>query len=499
MNGMLFPAGLAELEWTEFSAEGFSEPVCGVIYRDDRAPCCGVPIGGIGTGCLDLGPSGVIGFSTIFNSFAPRPDPRFLPLLGLSVGGDTWILAPERLLRGGMFPACTRPRESFAADDSVGEGWAVEVPPIEGVKCARRIRCWGHYPVADLEYEADAPVSVGLRAWAPFIPGDVAASSIPGAVFEIHLRNVSDASQQGTIAFSFPGPSEEEAGSKRFRAEDADEEEFQGVHVTSAAGVGCFLGVVGEEKSRAGGSLGADSLAWAKIANDLPSRREDDAGASIAVDFDLKPKEAKTVRVLLTWYAPEWKGDKGDRYSPMYTIRYRDSLEVARRLAAEHGPLLKRILSWQQAVYAEQDIPGWLSDCLVNCLCLMTEDSIWALPRFPIGDWGFPDGAYAQYESPRSCYNIECLACSWYGHPPLSYFFPELARSALRGFVRNMREDGSPRSSSARRWILTCAPPPTITRRRSTPCVLSASWTGSGNAQGMTRCSTSSTPPRRSA
>jgi len=147
---------------------------------------------------------------------------------------------------------------------------------------------------------------------------------------------------------------------------------------------------------------------------------------------------------VLAWYAAEWQGERGNRYSPIYAVRYRDSLEVARRLAVDHASLLKRILSWQQAVYAELGIPGWLADCLVNSLCLMTEDSIWALPRPPLGDWGFPGGVYGQYESPRSCNNIECLPCSWYGHLPLDYFFPELARSALRGFAGHMREDGAP-------------------------------------------------------
>ena len=74
----------------------------------------------------------------------------------------------------------------------------------------------------------------------------------------------------------------------------------------------------------------------------------------------------------------------------------------------------------------------------------MTEDSIWALPKDPLGDWGFPGGVYGQYESPRSCANIECIPCSWYADLPLNYFFPELARSVLRGFASHLREDGAP-------------------------------------------------------
>ena len=62
---------------------------------------------------------------------------------------------------------------------------------MKGVKSVKEIHYWGHFPVADLEFETDAPVSVGLRAWAPFIPGDTITSNTPGAVFEVHLRNTS--------------------------------------------------------------------------------------------------------------------------------------------------------------------------------------------------------------------------------------------------------------------------------------------------------------------
>ena len=50
----LFPTDLPELKWVEFSAEGFSKPVSGVIHRVAQPAVCGMPLGGIDTGCLDL-------------------------------------------------------------------------------------------------------------------------------------------------------------------------------------------------------------------------------------------------------------------------------------------------------------------------------------------------------------------------------------------------------------------------------------------------------------
>jgi uncharacterized protein (DUF608 family) len=127
----------------------------------------------------------------------------------------------------------------------------------------------------------------------------------------------------------------------------------------------------------------------------------------------------------------------------MYTIRYNNAVDVARRLANDHDSLLKSVLAWQGAIYESHELPGWLRDTLVNNLCLITEDSFWAQPKPPLGDWCYPLGLFALNESPRGCPQIECIPCSWYGNLPIVYFFPQLARTTLRGYKHHMREDGA--------------------------------------------------------
>ena len=199
----LFPADLPQLDWSEFSAAGFSEPVCGVIYRDSKPPCCGVPLGGLGTGCLDIEATGVLGFNALFDAL-PRKPQLLEPFLGLAVGDEVWVLTNELVRGGGRFQSCRELRDQPGV-------WRVHWPLIKGVRAAKEIHYWGHFPVADLEYETNAPVSVGLRAWAPFLPGDAATSNTPGAIFEVHLRNTTSRPQPGTLAFSFPGPTQQEA------------------------------------------------------------------------------------------------------------------------------------------------------------------------------------------------------------------------------------------------------------------------------------------------
>ncbi|MGD2155562.1 MAG: GH116 family glycosyl hydrolase [Anaerolineales bacterium] len=477
----LFPIEHSDLEWMLFEAAGFSIPVSGIVSRTANSPCCGLPLGGISTGCLDIDARGVFGFSTLFNPKSvawydekrriPRKLPKIEPILGLAVGERTWVLATHDILEGGEIPWCTEPH--FHGKDTQIQ--SVHSAQIEGVYPPKEIYYWGHYPVADLEFETDAPVSVGLRAWAPFVPGDIAASNIPAAIFEVHLRNKSKKKQTGTIAFNFPGPDSDEARNTEFTRQRIDED-FHGMLVSSLGDVQYILGVIGDEKVRFGSGLSSTPTAWAEIAKALPEPTwrphqggdlYQDSSCSIAVDFALKKEQENVIRFLLTWYAPVWEGARnnigemaaerhrehiywlspdwmGDTnfYTQMYAARYRSAIDVARHVAVEHKALLKSVLAWQEVVYAENELPTWLKDSLVNNLALIAEDSHWAQPKPPLGDWAFPHGVFALNESPRGCPQIACIPCDWYGNLPIVFFFPSLALSTLRAFKQYQCEDG---------------------------------------------------------
>lgn len=437
----LFPTDVPEIRWAEFEAAGFTGTVAGLIHRDPSGPAvCGMPLGGIDTGCIDLETSGMWGYSTIFNSHVPRSGPLNVPFLGMAVGEDVWVLSTLRSRPETKGPGIADRGDEFAGSTRLELG---------GVRPAEGISYWGHYPVADLEYQTGAPVSVGLRAWSPFMPGDVESSMIPGAVFEVHLRNTDSQEREGTIAISFPGPTEEEAGEAPFSRSE-EKGAFTGV-TAGTEHASYALGAIGEEGLRVGGPLGTGGRAWAEIADHLPTASDGDFGASCAVDFALAAGEHRAVRFVLTWHSPRWRagGSPGatetNAFTHMYATRFSSALEAARRLAAEHEALLGRILAWQQVIYAETQLPIWLRESLVNNLYLITEDGLWAAAEPPIPEWVRPrDGLSGMNESPRGCPQIECIPCGWYGNVPLVYFFPELALSTLRGYRAYQDDEGCP-------------------------------------------------------
>lgn len=449
---MIFPSDLPSVEWLEFRAEGFQREVAGVIYDQDHPTCCGIPLGGIGTGCIDIDVSGTMGFSSIFAGY-PRRSKLHAPFLGLSVGSEVVLMATDEILEGGVVESCRDPgRDPYYPWGAFGDAqsWCVDLAPIEGVKAVDNVKYWGHYPVADIEYRFDSPVSVGLRAWSPFIPGDIRSSNIPGAVFEVKLRNLTKSVQNGSVIFDFAGPDREEARASRFSRKRVDGA-FDGIVVESARGVGYALGVEQGQRARFGAALGANGDAWRSAGRELPQpvREESsdawsDSGSSLAIDFSLNPFEEKSIPIVLAWWSPVWNGNPGNDYHKMYESRFSSVTEVAQLLARDHLSLLKRIIAWQEEIYASDEFPVWLRDSLVNNLCSIPECSYWAQARPPLGDWVDPRwGLYGMIECPRACPQIECIPCSWYGNIPIVYFFPELVYTTLKGYKAYMNHSGA--------------------------------------------------------
>ncbi len=437
----LFPSAVPPAEWMQFEAAGYSRPACGVIYRKQNQVLNGMPLGGVSTGYLDVGTDGTWGYCTLFNSGVPVRGPIGLPFLGLCIDRQPLVLTTQELV---------------------------------GVANASDISYWGHYPIVDIEYETAAPISVGARIWSPFIPGDVLASNIPAAVFEVHLRNTSPKKREISLAFSFPGPTQAEAqisptsvrqreyiagypvsqvvseGVIPARRKEIEKATFRGISVTSDLGTGYMLGVIGSEKLRFGGQLGrygydfSTGREWAAIPWSMPRLAETDFASSMAVDFELGPNETKTVRILLTWFSPIWKGEGAHCFHRMYAKYYRDAVAVAEAVASEHESLLKRVLGWQEALYTSEELPIWLRESLVNILHLIPKTGYWAQSKPPVGGWcREEDGLFGMNECPRECPQIECIPCSFYGNIPVVYFFPELALSTLRGYKAYQYPDGA--------------------------------------------------------
>ncbi len=462
-DGAFFPYSLPANEWIEFESEGFSQSVTGVIYRS-ASPVRGVPLGGLGTGFMHLGTDGRLDRNTIFNSFLPPSAsvgmsnvtrdhvPDFsLPFLGLCLDDRVWVLGLPKLQERTGWAAITH-------TSMVGEPLDQEL----GLAYADELHYWGHYPVADMEFETTAPVRVGVRAWTPFVLGDAESSNTPGSVFHVRIRNPSSARQRGSIVCSFPGWLEREAhcgrrGNTELRGAGAYvrrelDEGLAGVEVTHwepGHELGYALGVIGDAVARTGGDLGQSEAAWSRAGHELPPTDPSDPGASLAVSFDLQPGESTDVQFILAWFAPfwlarpsyNWAGASGWKpYVHHYHQRFKSAGDVGEYLARNHDELLRRTLAWQQALYTTPEFPGWLSDSLVNNFHVIAQNSFWARSAEP-DHWAGDEGLFDVNESLLSCPQF-CTPCDWIGNFPVLLFFPELARRKLQALAHRQDADG---------------------------------------------------------
>ncbi|MGD9636797.1 MAG: GH116 family glycosyl-hydrolase [Pirellulales bacterium] len=445
-----FPAGILHATWQEFPVAGYQMPITGVVYRGLPRPTCGMPLGGLDTGCIDIEPNGMLGYATVFNHLI---HPRLLynaPFLALSVGGETRLLATDTLAK---------------ADRPVANETAVFPPtdytprfsplPIQGVKLAKSIDYFGHYPIVDMEYDTDLPVQVGMRAWSPFLPGDAATSMLPAAVFEFTLRNPSQKAQRGTLVFNFPGFSAADIAEQVKSTREKQSGAVDGVLVSSQQKNGShdmsyvLASIDGNKSIRTGGSLQLDGKAWNNVEKELPAATDENSGASLALDFEIAPGATQTRRIVLAWHAPTWNASgapgKADarEFTHMYAKHYASAMAAADRIAKDHDTLLKRVIAWQSEVYRTDGLPGWLADCLINNLHLVTETGVWGQGVGPLSEFA-EGGLFGMNECPRGCPQIECIPCSFYGNMPVVYFFPEAALSTLRGYRQFQQTDGRP-------------------------------------------------------
>lgn len=141
----------AQLE--SFDAPGFDEPITAIRYAPGEASSA-MPLGGLGTGFVEIASSGALGNHVTDNEWLrPRP---VATGSGVSLTiGDTTVNLADAALRAGSF--------------------------------------WGHFPMADLFFQDAFPgASVHLRAFSPLIPHDYERSNMPVALFTLRVTNRGD-------------------------------------------------------------------------------------------------------------------------------------------------------------------------------------------------------------------------------------------------------------------------------------------------------------------
>jgi len=400
--------GAPEATLCEFLAEGFPESVPGVVYRNGRLGR-GIPLGGLGTGYLELTGDGRLGDTTVFNHFP---------------AAYTWT-QPPRLDQPFLTVRC----ESQVRVLALAHDAPAQENFLGSARFAQDLAYWGHYPFAELAYETDLPLDIRLRAWSPFIPGDADGSNTPAAVFELSLTNRSPNTLEVEVAFVFPALQLVEGTVYRRVPIEGRAVGVATMSERYGRDVGYALRVAGAERVETGAPIGVSSRPWSDMGARLPRPLDDEPGTTVIGRVRLEAKQCKVVVFTLSWFYPSFQVGFAFPYEHMYGRRFESAVSVSQYVDRNLTELRERSLGWQRAVY-RQELPAFLCDGLVNGLYCLAKNSWWTCASGTDDLWG-PSGLFTVNESFRDCPVTETVPCRFYGHYPLLMFFPELEKTTL--------------------------------------------------------------------
>lgn len=424
-------AGEASAQSPVANAQAYEAPVQNQRLRS------GVPLGGIGCGKLEYLTDGAFGAFT---------------------GNGNWD-RPVDLLPLSFLAVATTGTDGLRVVRALASGDPAGVPSVE--------TSWfdGTFPRATARFDDPAlPFTVVVRATASFDAGDLFASSVPGALFQIELVAPPGASLPDAEVFlafenlaGVGGRTDldytDRTGSRAtpFSAGDARGIRFE----TTRVDVGIARNAIGTLAiaARTGTSNGADRSEVRAIgtfngagdgrdlARALLGEQESDGhlggfdavgqegalhpGGLLQVTLQATPGGRANAGFAIAWHAPHLftEHDESDHGKP-YLDRFEDAAAVATWLL-QNADDVQRIAGGLERTLSDSTLPAWLVRKLMNGLCPLVSNSV--LTR---------DLIFGALESPVTMRGaLGTMDQRLSSHAAYSFLFPFLDMRELESFA----------------------------------------------------------------
>ncbi|ACP37718.1 protein of unknown function DUF608 [Sulfolobus islandicus M.14.25] len=377
-----------------------------VKYTDKDRIVAGVPLGGIGTGKLEIDNKVRIVNVTIRNNWGN----------------------PIKLLRG--FHVFIKPKDKrgflFQKD-----GGIYKVSEFPG-----EIIYEGKYPVVKVMGKSNE-VEVELEAFSPIIPNDLKNSSLPAIGISLKVKGI----KEGKIAISFPnivgsvsiGRVNESIRNgvihKNLKANDYDPAKGNTTLISNNVSdiiTQYNLKRKPSETMNFWLSQYENEEPWVKLnrgeeiednPHEVTGHRDDPASIIIS--------EGEEMRYVFAWY---FNGKHVFYpYGHYYENFFKDSSEIAKYFLDNFDHLRKDI--FHNIVNVKEE---WLRDAIINSSYILSSNT-----------WLDEKGRFAIYEAPQNCPYLGTIGtCYEFGSLPVILMFPELEKSFLKLLISYVRNDG---------------------------------------------------------
>ncbi|MGQ9651700.1 MAG: GH116 family glycosyl-hydrolase [Phycisphaerae bacterium] len=390
---------------------------------------CGMPMGGIGAGKIEIARDGSFRNITTNNNIdAPfyHPDLCFMVA---SINGQPRILRDES---------------------------AVGLPPVEKIGFNAR------YPIARLTFIDKAwPIPIKLTAWSPLIPGNIEDSSLPVAILDFELENTTAGEIDVQIGLSWenmlgstgrPQPlnkwsqtghyyrCREDAGNTARQIKNAqmDGIAFEGGPKTEPDAMG--NSVIAMAPASHPGLTGGIDLAYDPATEHVSDGRSQgkplpsgaaNLPARMSHYVPLKPGEKKVVPFVVAWYMDHFYQLGKEDLGHYYHNRFKNAQEVAEYVLKNRERLFTETKQLHD-LFDSSNLPAWFTDMLLNDLYVLSTDT-----------WLTKDGRFSVNEGATNMYGVMgTMDQKLYASHHLALLFPELQMQELRQFGQLQNVNG---------------------------------------------------------
>ncbi|BCU66692.1 hypothetical protein HS7_01290 [Sulfolobales archaeon HS-7] len=377
----------------------------------------GIPLGGMGTGSIEVRSDGRLYEWTIFNNGG---------IADIQSLRNTYFLGPmdSFFAVNGSNPRILQAYNYFYGGDPYNLPW---LRPI------KRVEFSGEFPFAFLnsdEYE--------LTAFSPFIPNDIKNSSLPVAIFRLKAKETSD------FLMGIRNPFEEGkidtfSNWLVFAGEvSSNDPRYKGNLCVKAIGGDVI-------PSSLSGDPSQHREMWIDFRNGALKRRYGEKQ-----DWGIIKSRGKQVTFILSWYFPSFYSREGERIGHYYENFFSDCAEVANYVEANLRELEEKTKSFHDVLYNPKGIDRWIADLVGSQLTTLVK-STWLGKDGFFGIWeGYYNTADERKSGPFSYTGgpvrtaLNTVDVMIYAFPAIINLFPEIGINYLEEIGRHSIKRNSP-------------------------------------------------------
>jgi uncharacterized protein (DUF608 family) len=414
----------------------------------------GIPLGGLGTGSVELRSDGLFHEWQIMNNrpWGPGPEANI----------------PDDALFFGLQINGSENRSVVLAKPGKLSGWTMDPYLLPWLERPTAIQSTARFPFTELEYDfAELPVSVSLEAFSPFIPLDAKNSGLPLAYLTFSIENRSKEMLPLTFfgcMANMVGYSADGALSvmdvERYGKQASIRFRRKGISAKQSDYGSMALGMIADREGttsygmhirhrdlwdvlRETGRLESHDFATSKGApypieagRRARLRKEFRSHGALARSMKLEPGETTRLTYVLCWYFPNLierglkeKNVVGSNIGHQYENWFKDAAGVLDYAVRNTGKLRRETKEFFDAYYRSSMEP-WLLEAVSAQLTTLIKSSWWDKK----GRFGIWEGL--------GCCGLQTTDITHYGSFPIVQFFPEIEKSQMRLTKDNVEKPG---------------------------------------------------------